>query len=166
MSEDIMMQEYEEELEEQQGFRVTDDAGAKWCIEQIHEADREYEEIYEWYMAQIKKAMAKRDAKVDRMRAYLQDYAEQVPMKESKTQRSYPVPGGKLVWKKEHTEYRHDDAVVLEALKAQGRTEFVKTVEKLDWAGLKKELTQTGECIEGVTVEVVPEEFKVQLEEA
>ena len=56
--------------------------------------------------------------------------------------------------------------MVLEALKARGRTEFVKTVEKLDWAGLKKEISQTGECIDGVTVEVVPEEFKVQLEEA
>lgn len=165
MSEEIMMREYEEELEEQQGFRVTDDAGAKWCVEKIHEADREYEEMYEWYMGQIKKAMAKRDATVDRMKSYLQDYAEQVPMKETKTQRSYAIPGGKLIWKKEHTEYKHDDAVVLEALKAQGRTEFVKTVEKLDWAGLKKEITQTGECIDGVTVETVPEEFKVQLEQ-
>ena len=166
MSEKIMMQEWEEE-QEQEGFRVTDDQGAKWCVDQIHAADREYEEICAWYQAMIKKAMAKRDAKVERMRMYLRDYADQVPMKETKTQRSYPIPGGKLVLKKAHQVYRHDDAMILAELKEHGRDDMIKrsVVEKVDWLSLKKEIMETGEIIDGVTIEEVPEEFVVQLED-
>lgn len=164
MSEDLMMQEWEQE-QEQEGFRVTDDQGAKWCVDQIHEADREYEEICEWYQAMIKKAQAKRDAKVERMRMYLRDYAEQVPMKETKTQRSYPIPGGKLVWKKAHQVYKHDDKLILEELKAHGRDDMIKrqVTEKVDWLNLKKEIMETGEIIDGVTIEEVPDEFMVVL---
>lgn len=166
MSEKIMMDEWEQE-QEQEGFRVTDDQGAKWCVDRINEACQEFDEINEWYQAMIKKAMAKRDATIDRMRNYLRDYAEQVPMKETKTQRSYPIPGGKLILKKAHQVYKHDDAMILAALKEQGRDDMIKrqVVEKVDWASLKKEITETGEIIDGVTIEEAPEEFLVQLEE-
>lgn len=164
MSEDVMMQEWEEE---QEGFRVTDDQGAKWCIDQINAACKEYDEINEWYQAMIKKAMAKRDAKIGRMRNYLRDYADQVPMKETKTQRSYPIPGGKLVWRKAHQVYNHDDKLILEELKAHGRDDMIKrsVVERVDWMSLKKEIQETGEVIEGVTIEEVPDEFMVVLED-
>lgn len=166
MSEELMMQEWEEE-QDQEGFRVTDDQGAKWCVDQMNEACREFDEINEWYQAMIKKAMAKRDAKIERMRNYLRDYADQVPMRESKTQRSYPIPGGKLVWKKAHQVYKHDDKLILEELKAHGRDDMIKrqVTEKVDWMSLKKELQETGELIEGVTIEEVPDEFVVQLED-
>ena len=163
MSEAEMMYEWEEE----QGFRITDDGGARWAVEQMKAADEEYERDLMWYQSLIEKAKAKRDAKQARMIQYLRDYAEIVPMKETKTQKSYPVPGGKLVIKKATTKMEHDDAVILQTLKGQGREEYIKTVttEKLDWAGLKKELAETGEIIEGVTVVDVPETFTVQIEE-
>lgn len=168
MSETEMMKEWEDELalegKTRDGFMVTDDGGAAWCVRKIREAVEERDRMIDWYERQIEKAKQKCTMIEARMYAYLMDYAENVPMKESKTQRSYQVPGGKLVWKKEHTEYRHDDAVILEALKKGGRTEYVKTVEKLDWAGLKKEITATGEIIDGVTVETVPEAFGVQVD--
>lgn len=162
MSEARMMEEWEEE----QGFRITDDGGARWAVEQMKAADEEYERDMMWYQSLIEKAKAKRDAKQARMIQYLRDYAEIVPMKETKTQKSYPVPGGKLVLKKATTKMEHDDAVILQTLKGQGREEYIKTVttEKLDWAGLKKELAETGEIIEGVTVVDVPETFTVQIE--
>ena len=58
---------------------------------------------------------------------------------------------------------RHDDDKILAALKAQGRTEFIKVTESLDWKGLKAEVNQTGEAIDGITWETVPEEFTVQI---
>lgn len=162
MSEARMMEEWEEE----QGFRITDDGGARWAVEQMKAADEEYERDLMWYQGLIEKAKAKRDAKQARMIQYLRDYAEIVPMKETKTQKSYPVPGVKLVLKKATTKMEHDDAVILQTLKEQGRREYIKTVttEKLDWAGLKKELVETGEIIDGVTVVDVPETFTVQIE--
>ena len=162
MSEARMFEEWEEE----QGFRITDDGGARWAVEQISKANEECAELEKWYQTMTQKARAKRDATVERMTAYLRDYADMVPMRETKTQKSYPVPGGKLVLKKATTKIEHDDAVILQKLKEQGREEYIKTVttEKLDWAGLKKELSETGEIIDGVTVVDVPETFTVQIE--
>ena len=168
MSEDEMMQEWEEELamegQTRDGFRVTDDGGAVWCVQKIREAQDECNRMVMWYAAQIEKAKARMNATVERMTTYLREYGEIVPAKETDTQRSYKFPGGKMIWKKEHREYRHDDAVVLEGLKRDGRTEYIKTVEKLDWAGLKKEISVTGELPEGVTMETVPESFEVKVE--
>ena len=150
MSEAEMMYEWEEE----QGFRITDDGGARWAVEQLKAADEEYERDLVWYQGLIEKAKAKRDAKQARMIQYLRDYAEMVPMKETKTQKSYPIPGGKLVLKKATTKLAHDDEKILAALRDQGRTEYIKTVtvEKLDWAGLKKEISVTGDLPDGVTM--------------
>lgn len=162
MSEAEMMYEWEQE----QGFRITDDGGARWAVEQMKEADSEYERDLMWYQGLIEKAKAKRDAKKARMIEYLRDYAEMVPMHETKTQRSYPIPGGKMVFKKATTKLEHDDAVILQTLKDQGRDEYIKvvTVEKLDWAGLKKKISETGEIIDGVKWVNVPESFTVQIE--
>lgn len=166
MSEARMMVEFEDEEREQEGFKVWDDAGAKWCVDKIREAEAECDRMISWYAAQIERAKARCAATVERMTGYLRDYAEEVPMKETKTQRSYPVPGGKLVLKKATTKLEHDDETLLRALKETGRTEFIKTVvtEKVDWAGLKKELNETGEIIEGVTRVEVPESFEVKVE--
>ena len=168
MSEDTMMYEYEEERDAEFGFRVTDDAKAKWCVDRMREAEEEYARMAEWYEGMIKKAQAKRDATVERMTAYLREYADMVPMKETKTQYSYPIPGGKIVRKKAHVVMNHDDKVILEALKRDGRDEYIKTVvtEKLDWAGLKKEINETGEMVDGVTMEEVPEETVIQLDKS
>ena len=166
MSEARMMIEFEDEEREQEGFRVWDDAGAAWCVDKIREAQNECDRMIAWYAAQIERAKARCAATVERMTAYLRDYADEVPMRETKTQKSYPVPGGKLVIKKAGKKYEHDDEKVIQTLKDQGRTEYIKviTTEKLDWAGLKKELSETGEIIEGVTVVETPETFEVKVE--
>ena len=155
---------FEEWEDEQEGFHVVDDAGAAWCVKKIREAQEERDRMIAWYDAQIERAKKRCAAVEERMRAYLMEYADSVPMKETKTQKSYPIPGGKMVWKKAHIEWKHDDAQVLDGLKKTGRTEFIKTVEKLDWASLKKELVENGEVIDGVTVEEVPEEFVVRID--
>lgn len=170
MTEVQMMSEYEEELALEgmvrDGFSVTDDGGAAWCLKKIREAREECDRMIMWYAAQTERAKAKLAATEERMKAYLAEYAEMVPMKETKTQWSYPVPGGKIVRKKATVKYEHDDAVLLQALKDAGRTEYVKTVttEKVAWAELKKELAETGEVMDGVTVVEVPEELVVQLD--
>ena len=170
MSEAEMMMEWEEELalegQTRDGFTVTDDSAAEWCIRKMQEADEEFDRWNNWYQEKIAQAKAKRDATRERMTAYLREYAEMIPMKETKTQRSYPLPHGKLIWKKASTKLEHDDEVLLKTLKDQGRDEYIKviTTEKVAWAELKKELTETGELPEGVTVVEVPETFEVKVE--
>ena len=170
MSEAEMMMEWEEELaiegKTRDGFSVTDDGGAEWCLRKMREADEEYDRMNAWYLEQIEKAKSKRDATKARMTAYLQDYAETIPMRETKTQRSYNLPHGKLIWKKATTKLEHDDAVLLETLKKAGKTEYVNeiVIEHVAWAKLKKDLMETGEAMDGVTVVEVPATFEVKVE--
>ena len=104
---------------------------------------------------------------MDRLKALLEDYSRTVPMKETKTQFSYALPGVKLVWKKQKANILHDDEKIIEALKSSGKTEFIKeiTVEKLDWVGLKKRFTEDGEMVDGISVQIEPERFEVKMEE-
>lgn len=164
MSEAKMMQEWEDEISE--GFHITDDGGAAWAVRKIREADEELDSLIRWYQSRIEIAKAKRDATVERMTAYLRDYADMVPMRETKMQKSYPIPGGKLVLKKATTKLEHDDETILRVLKDQGRDDMIKrqVVERVDWMSLKKELLETGEIFEGVTTVEVPEIFIVQIE--
>lgn len=170
MSEAQMMYGYEEELAlealTRDSFHVTDDGGAEWCIRKMVEADEEFDRWNNWYLEKIAQAKAKRDATKERMTAYLREYAETIPMKETKTQKSYPLPHGKLIWKKATTKLEHDDQRIMEDLKKQGRTEYIKTVvtEKLDWAGLKKDYLENGEVVDGITEVEVPETFEVKVE--
>ena len=169
-AENIMFDEYEEELalegQTRDSFRVTDDGSAAWCVRKIREAQEECDQMIMWYAAQIERAKAKMNATVERMTAYLRDYAEMVPMKETKTQRSYPVPGGKLIYKKATTKLEHDDETILRVLKELDREDMIKrqVVEKVDWANLNRELLETGEILDGVTRVEVPESFEVKVE--
>lgn len=170
MSEARMMYEYEEELAleamTRDSFHVTDDGAAAWCVRKIVEANAECDQLTEWFLHQIEKSKAKRDATVQRMTAYLREYAEEVPMKETKTMRSYAIPGGRMIFKKATTKLEHDDEKIMADLKKQGRTEYIKTVttEKLDWAGLKKDYLENGEAVDGITTVEVPETFEVKVE--
>lgn len=160
-NEDVMMQEWEEESEQTDRFTVVDDGGAGWCLRQMLAADEECDKLIDWYKSQIEIVKARRDAKKERMKTYLREYSETVPMHESATQYSYPIPGGKLVLKKAHDVLTHDDEKIIAALKEQGRSEYIKITEKLDWDGLKKELKQTGEVIDGIGLEHVDDTFVV-----
>ena len=72
--------------------------------------------------------------------------------------------------KKQQTEFKRDDAAVIEWLKKNAGGQFVKTEEKLDWAGLKDAtgvfegtvVTADGEIIPGIEVIERPDKFVVE----
>lgn len=147
-------------------FVIDSDTKAMWAIRKINEAKEERERLVSFYKAQIEKAEQEECARVDRLMALLEDYAETLPMKDTKTQRSYGLPGAKLVFKKPKAVICHDDERIMAALKAKGQTEFIKTVtvEKLDWAGVKKRFQEDGEMVDGISVEIEPECFELKIE--
>lgn len=153
------------ETYEDERFIIDTDTKALWAIRKIREAEKEKAELVDFYRKQIEKAEKETGFRVDQLKALLEDYAETLPMKEAKTQRSYALPGAKLIFKKAHAVINHDDERIIKALKEKGRTEYIKTVEKLDWAGLKKVFTETGEAVDGITVELEPEAFEVKIGE-
>lgn len=162
--------------DEHDGFHVTDDKAAQWCMQKIREAETDRAMWKAHYEAQMQKVNESADSTVAYFTARLEEYFASVPHKSTKTTESYSLPGGKLVQKKQQPEYKTDDAELLQWLKENFMFDFIKTktVESADWAGLKKIVTVTpdgahvatddGEIIPGVTVTPRPDVFKVEME--
>ena len=165
MNEEEILQE-----DEQITFIVDDDQKADWCLEKIREANAEKERWTAFYMDRLKKLCDAEDARIQRMEFLLQQYFRTVPHKETKTQQSYALPSGKLVYKRQQPEWTHDDSVLLPWV-MENVPNMVKVKESVDWAELKKELSVVGDAIvnadglivPGVTVMERPDVFKVEV---
>lgn len=144
-------------------FVIDSDTKALWAIRKINEYKEEREMLVRFYQKQIEKAEQEEAFHVDRLMSKLEDYAATLPMKSAKTIRSYELPGAKLVFKKPHAVISHDDEKIIKALKAKGDLQFIKTVEKLDWAGLKKKFQEDVEAVDGISIEIEPESFELRI---
>ena len=113
------------------------------------------------------------DSKAGHLKAMLAEYFATVPHKTTKAgSESYRLATGKLVLKKREPAYVRDDQALVDWLKRTGNKDYIKQTEKPIWDELKKRTTvdsgqlifaDTGELIEGVTVEDRPPEFQVDI---
>ena len=167
--------------EEEVRFMVDNDQKAEWCIRKIAEAKKEMMDWIEFYVAQTDKVKDRCERRIMFFEMKLKDYFSQVPHKVTKTQESYQLPSGKLVYKRQGPDYERDDALILAWLKANDEDRFVKVKESVDWAELKKKIdvlqltsgedqvaeqvvfTETGEVVPGITVTERPDVFKVEM---
>lgn len=155
---------------ESEGFAIDTDAKAEWALTKIKEARADRDRWVTWYTAKIKEIKEQTDFEIMNLERLLKDYFDTVPHKATKTQESYKLPGGKLVQKLQNPEYKRNDAAVIEWLKSNNMTQYVKIEESLAWAELKAEtaefegklVTEDGEIIPGV--EVVSREPKFVVE--
>lgn len=123
-------------------WSIENDQEADWAIRKINEATAEFERWKIYYTSMIDKAQKRAERTRSFMLDKLRQYFETVPHKETKTMEKYPLPSGELVLKKPKAVWNHDDAQLLEWLKKNGFSEFVKVTEKPDWAGFKKRLVE------------------------
>ena len=152
-------------------FVIDTDAKAAWALSKIKAARDERDNFIEWYEAKIKEIKEQTDANTSYLEGLLMNYFATVPHKNTKTQASYSLPGGKLILKKQAPEFKRNDAAVIEWLKANNGAEYVKVTESLDWAGLKAKtavfdgqlVTEDGEIIPGVDVVERPDKFIVEV---
>lgn len=156
-------------------FKIKNDKTADWAIKQIHEAIIERDRLITLAEDQIsdledkiEELKAKCDNETMYLRACLEEYFNTVPAKETKTQKTYKLLSGTLVFKKPSVKINHDDEKLLKLLDG---TEFVETKKSLKWGEYKKVLTisngevidsETGEIIEACTVEDVPASFDIK----
>ena len=171
---ELMAYAPEQELEQLEGQEVPmlDDMDAEYMMGIIRQADAEYQKMEAWYLHMIQKAKDFHDRKVAWAESNLRAYFDTVPTKASKTQKSYELPSGKLVLKKQEPKYETEDEKLVPWLKAN-RPELVKIKESSDWANLKKELavspdgtamvTEDGEIVPGITVTQREDKFSVTL---
>lgn len=162
-------------VDEPQGFTVTDDAAAEWCMNKIREAEKDRAMWKAHYDAQMEKVNKTADDSVAYFTAKLEEYFANVPHKATKTQESYSLPGGKLIRKKQQPKFETDDEALVPWLEENFMGQLVKVKKSADWAALKKicsvtpdgehVATDEGEIIPGVTVTQRPDVFKVEMEE-
>ena len=141
-------------------FVIDTDAKAEWALKKIAEARSDRDAWVKWYEDKIAEIKAQTDFNTMNLERMLADYFATVPHKKTKTQESYSLPGGKLVMKLQNPEFKRDDKTVIEWLKANQFTDFVKVEEKLSWADLKAAtaifeghiVTEDGEIVPGVDV--------------
>ena len=160
-------------------WRITDDGCADWACRKIAEEKAELDRIRELADAQIQKIEEKVAAAERRFQngtrfltGKLAEYFETVPHKTTKTKASYRLLSGTLTRKFGGATMKQDDAQLVQYLKDSGQLEFIKTEEKPKWGDFKKRLEivggsvvdkETGEIVEGVTVETKPDTFTVDV---
>lgn len=159
-------------------FRITDDGCADWAVRKINEERAEYERLKDLGEKQIEAIIEKIDAARRRyengtafLTSCLADFFQTVPHKKTKTTEKYRLLSGTLTLKKGGIKATADDATLVPWLKANGYGNYVKVEERAMWGELKKQLTfvgtiptitETGECVEGITVTEAPDTFKVE----
>lgn len=149
-----------------EGFVIENDKTADWAVQTIKEREEEHARIE----ALGKEKKAEIDIKVEEdrikcenetrfLKAALAEYFNTVKTKETKTQKSYKLLSGNLVYKKPSYDYEKDeDALIFWAI-VNNHRDVIETVHKLKWADFKKQLAivgdevviaETGEVVSGI----------------
>lgn len=148
--------ELEEEEEELQEVAVLDDASAEMLLNRIKWANEQYERMEAWYAHQLEKAREVRDRTVQWAEHGLRAYFDMVPVKKTKTQVSYELPGGKLILKAQQPKFDVKDEVLVPWLKQNGLKDLVKVEESANWAELKKTVKIAGDAVTNEDGEIIP----------
>ena len=157
-------------------FTITDDRKADWAIECILKEEAERDRLIELANEKIKELNERKAAIAEKcemdnsyLKMLLRQYFETVPKNATKTQESYKLLSGKLVLKRQAPEFVRDDKVMTEWAKASAPS-FIKVVESVNWADLKKQttvkgeavvFTETGEVVPGVVAKAREDVFEV-----
>ena len=166
----------EGEQEQLPGLYIDSDGYAEWCLRKR----KEYIDIYmaeaEHHMRQTALAKERCDRLIAPLTDALRNYLNRVPAHETKTQRSYCLPSGKLTLEQQQPKYEQDNAALSAFLIGAGMTDYVEHVVpepyyKALWGTLKP-LTQTlddgtvviketGEVVTGVTAQMREPVFEI-----
>ena len=170
------MNEIWENEEHEEGFKVTDDGKADWCIEKIKEIEEEQDRLINLAKDKMSELKAKiddleheKDVKTSYFKGLLREYMQTVETKSTKTQDTYKLLSGTLKIKRKAPTPIKDDKLLLEWLKSNKMNNYITNVEKANWGEFKKELVQTdkgyvtkdGEVVEGVTLKENDDVFEV-----
>jgi hypothetical protein len=158
----------------EEAFVIDNDVKAEWALRKIRERAAERDrivetstEIIESYKAVIKTEVDRAADELAVLEGMLQRDFEAVEPRATKTRQTYRLPTGKLKMKLAFQRMVPDTEALMAAFPA-----FVEHKPDLRWGELKKRLdiidgkavdTETGEIVEGVSVETVPPKFIVEV---
>lgn len=180
MRNEIFEADLEEEMraEEAADFTIDTDEAAEWALKKVLAAKKEKERLTALIDAErdiLDRKQEEVDKRYERDTSYLLfklgEYFKTVEHKETKTQESYQLLSGKLVFKKPTQKLEQDENTLLEWCK-QNAPEYVKTKQSVEWGQIKKCMQivgdaviygATGEIVQGVAVSEVAGVFDVKV---
>ena len=153
--------EYEDVESEHKEFEIKDASTADWAISKIADERKRKDYFVECANKEIEKLKAQikeMEEKCERTTSYLSGclgkYLErdEVPKKKTATQESITLPAGKIIKKlpkieyvmssgEDVTKHKNDDGFIKE-IKGLDK-KLIKTIKEVDWATLKKNITNT-----------------------
>ena len=177
---------------EHKEFEITDASTADWAINKIADERKRKDYFVECANKEIEKLktqIKEMEEKCERATSYLSGclgkYLErdEVPKKKTATQESITLPAGKIIKKLPKTEYimssgeavtkhKGDDDFIKEVKELDKK--LIKTIKEVDWATLKKNITntedgtviykETGEVIESLSARETLPSIEVKTE--
>lgn len=161
------MNEYIENEINEETFTIADDSTAEWALKKILEAKAEKERLINLVKVETARLQAQQEQIEKRytnstsyLMSKLYEYFNTVNRKKTKTQETYQLLSGKLVFKTPKPEANRNEEDLLEWCK-NNAPEYVNTKESVAWGELKKNLVfngdkaifeATGEVVNGISV--------------
>lgn len=153
---------YEEEETEESTFTIESDETAEWALKKVLAAKREKERLTDLIKVERESLDRKQeeiDKRYEQETSYLLfllgEYFKTVEHKETKTQESYQLLSGKLIYKKPTQKMEQDESALLDWCKANA-PEYIKTKQSVEWGQLKKLMQISGDkVVYGITGEIV-----------
>lgn len=169
------------EEEQREGFMVTNDLKADWCLDKIREHKEEYKRFetvakdkIQQLQEVLKREKEKMENEVSFFESKLQRYFHTVEdsARETKTQKSYKLPSGQLIVKFPNPQFKRDNNKLAEWLENNEMNQYIQVKKQAKWGELKKAtdvvngqvvVRDTGELVEGIEVVERDPEFQVKL---
>ena len=155
-------------------FVIDNDVKAEWALRRIRERAAERDRILEtsWEIIESYKAVIQTESdraadEIAGLEGLLMQYFATVEHGATKTQETYRLPTGKLKMKLAFERMLPDEETLIIAF-----PDFTERKPTLKWGELKKRLrivdgkaidTETGEIVQGVSIEAVPPKFIVEV---
>lgn len=173
------VQEQSKIVETDDGFTIDNDEKANWALRKIAEheqhiqdandlAQKEVDKIESWFKG-IKES---RQNQIDSLQSMLANYAMS-KRQDDPDFKSMKLPSGRFGFRKRPDKWVYDDDKLLESLKRSGMDGLIRVKEepnKRDLRSVVKVVNgkvfnpETGEFIEGITIEEQGESFNVAVE--
>ena len=153
---EVKRDEAQEVAQEEEALEVRTYIEAKWQIERRKKLISDRDELIAYYKQQIEDVKADAEFKLGFIDRALLAFFNSKPHQKTKTTEYIKLPNGKLVLKKQDPEFKRDEAKVIEWLKKNNGTAYIKVTESLDWANLKKDTSVLKDKIVTVDGEIVP----------
>ena len=162
-----------------ESFKVDTDEKANWALRKIKQfqeqqkentalAEAEIEKIDAW----LKSENEKLQGDIDYFTSLVAEYAIKKREDDPKF-KSKKLPNGRMGFRKQQPKFHYKDDLLVESLKKSGRTDLIRVKETPDKTAVKENFVvqgdklidpDTGEVIEGVTIEHREEKFEVKPE--